>query len=319
MTGARDGGGAGARIVVVHPEARTGERWAAALRAQLPQARITVWPEPCADADYAVGWAPPAALFAAAPGLRAFFSAGAGVDHLLRNPALPASLALVRLEDAGMGAQMAEYCCHEVIRVYRRFADYEAQQARGEWRPIALPPRREFAVGVFGLGVLGAQVARALAALGYPVLGHARTPRAVEGVECFAGDDRLPAFLARCRVLILMAPLTAATRDLFDARRLAMLPEGAWLVNVARGGLVVDDALVAALDSGRLAGATLDVFRDEPLPPEHAFWRHPRIRITPHVSAVTLVRESAAQVAAKIRGLQRGEPVTGIVDRAAGY
>lgn len=323
--GARDAdgsdgrGGAPARIVIVHPDARAGERWVSEIRALLPDAELRVWPEPCADADYAIGWRPPDDFFAAVPKLRAFFSAGAGVDHLLRNPGLPPALTLVRLEDAGMGVQMAEYCCHEVIRHYRRFADYETQQRRGEWRGLRLPPRREFEVGVFGLGVLGTQVARALAAFGYPVLGHSRSPRQIEGIECFAGEAQLPAFLARCRALVLMAPLTDETRDLFDARRLAMLPEGAWLINVARGALVVDEALVAALDSGRLAGASLDVFRDEPLPAEHAFWRHPRIRLTPHVSAVTLVRDSADQVAAKIRRLQRGETVTGIVDRASGY
>lgn len=307
------------RIVLVHPDPRVGERWSEALRALLPGADVRRWPADCADAEYAIGWRPPDDFFAAAPALRAFFSMGAGVDHLIGNPGLPAALPLVRLEDAGMGAQMVEYCCHEVIGAYRRFADYDAQQRRGEWRTLGLPPRREFEVGVLGLGVLGTQVARAIASFGYPVLGHARTRRDVDGVRCFAGDAELPGFLARCRVLVVMAPLTDDTRDLLDARRLAMLPRGAWLVNVARGAIVVDDALVAALDAGHLAGATLDVFREEPLPPEHAFWRHPRIRLTPHVSAVTLVRESAAQVAGKIRRLQRGEPVSGVVDRAAGY
>lgn len=307
------------RIVVVHPQASAADRWAAEIRARLPEAEVATWPAACGDAGFAIGWGPPPGFFEALPRLRAFFSIGAGVDHVLGRPGLRPEIALVRLEDAGMGVQMAEYCAHEVIRLYRRAGDYETQQRHAEWRALKPVPRREFRVGVLGLGVLGLQVARAIASFEFPVLGHARSPRAIDGIRCFAGDDELPAFLAQCRVLILMAPLTAHTRDLLDTRRLAMLPEGAWVINVARGALIDDDALLSALDAGRLAGATLDVFRTEPLPSEHPFWRHPRIRITPHVSAATLLGESADQIAGKIRRLARGEPVGGTVDRTLGY
>ena len=313
------------RVVVVHPDAGARARWAGALGERLPGAQVFEWGAPGSEApepvraDYAVGWRPPADFFSRVRLARAFFSAGAGVDHLLDHPGLPASLALFRLEDAGMGAQMAQYCCLEVLRRFRRQQDYEQQQRDRVWRELEPPAIERFQVGLFGLGVLGARVARALREFGFPVLGYSRTPRSVEGVECFSGPGSLPRFLARCSALILLAPLTPDTDSLFDHRHLRMLPRGAWLINVARGALVVDADLIAAIDDGHLGGATLDVFRTEPLPAEHPFWQHPRIRVTPHVSAITLVEESAAQIARNIAALERGEAVGGVVDRSRGY
>jgi glyoxylate/hydroxypyruvate reductase A len=307
-------------IVVCLPEADAAREWAAELRTHLPGADVGIDGERAMpQADYAVGWSPPEGFFERHPALRAFLSVAAGVDRLLRNPGLPPALPVVRLEDAGMGWQMTEYCVHEVLRLRGRFDDYAAQQARAAWQPH--PPRRREAtrVGVLGLGVLGRQVATTLAGLGYPVAGYTRTPTRVERIASFAGPAQWVPFLARSDVLIVLAPLTADTANLIDAHALAQLPRGAYLINIARGGLVDDDALLAALDAGQLAGATLDVFRTEPLPPEHPFWRHPRVRVTPHVSGPTLVPESAAQVADKIARLARGDTVGGLVDRLRGY
>jgi glyoxylate/hydroxypyruvate reductase A len=320
----------GMRIVVSHSEPEAGRAWQRALAARLPHARVAIDPgtpdgtgadaAPADfDADWAVGWGPSADLFARHRRLRAFFSCGAGVDHLLRHPGLPATLALVRLEDAGMAEPMADYCLHELLRIAGRHDAYAAQQARGEWRERAALSRAELPVGVLGVGVLGAHVARHLARAGFTVRGFARTPRPIDGVEVMHGAARLDDFLAATRVLILLAPRTPDTEDLIDARALARLRPGGWLINVARGALVVDADLLAALDSGRLAGATLDVFREEPLPASHPFWHHPGIRVTPHVSAPTQIAVSAAQVAAKLAALDRGEAVGGIVDRARGY
>ncbi|MEN9313988.1 MAG: hypothetical protein RIS35_381 [Pseudomonadota bacterium] len=311
--------GDGPKIAIVHPSERAATRWAQEMRLRLPGASVSVWPDAPEDVEYAVGWGPPEGFFERLRALKAFFSLGAGVDHLHRNRGLPPSLPLVRLEDAGMGFQMAEYCCHEVIRHYRSLDAYGEQQRAGQWQELRLTARADFGVGVLGLGVLGSRVARAVASFGYPVSGYTRSPRTLDGVTCFAGPTQLPEFLARSKVLILMAPLTDDTRDLIDAERLARLPRGAWLVNVARGELVVDDALIAAIDAGHLAGATLDVFREEPLPPDHPFWRHPRIRMTPHIAAITLLRESADQIANKLARLHAGERVGGLVDRALGY
>lgn len=308
------------RIAVTHPDPDTRDHWVAALRARLPHAEVFEsrdGPEPVAD--YAVGWKPPDDFFARQPRLRAFFSAAAGVDHLLRHRGLPATLALFRLEDAGMGVQMAQYCLHEVLRLQRRSGDFEAQQRDATWRALRVEPPAAWPVGVLGLGVLGTQVATTIASAGFPVRGYAQRRRTVDGIACFDASHGLRDFLAGCRVAIVLTPLTAATADLLDAERLSWLPRGAWLINVARGGLVVEQALLDALDRGHLAGATLDVFREEPLPPTHPFWHHPKVRITPHVAAVTRVEQSADQVAAKLREFERGATVGGAVDRRRGY
>lgn len=318
------------RVAITHPNAEARSRWCTEIERRLPGAQTFAWIEPdggwdpapgaaTIDADYAIGWQPSTAFFASVRGLKAFFSTGAGVNNVLDSPAYPEALPLVRLEDVGMARQMAEYCSYEVIRLYRHRARYAAQQRAGTWRELATSPREDFGVGVLGLGVLGAAVARALVGFGYPVRGHSRTAKEISGVACFSGAAELPAFLSSCRVLILMVPLTAETTDMVDGDLLALLPAGAHLINVARGKLVVDADLLAALDGGHLGGATLDVFREEPLAPDHPFWTHPKLRITPHIAAITLVPESAQQVAAKIEQLERGEPISGIVERSRGY
>jgi glyoxylate/hydroxypyruvate reductase A len=169
------------------------------------------------------------------------------------------------------------------------------------------------------LGVLGTAVATALAPFGFPLRAWSRTQKRSAGVATSTGFSELDDFLAGVRVLVCLLPLTSQTQGLLDRARLSRLPRGAYLVNVSRGALIVDGDLLALLDNDQLAGATLDVFRDEPLPPEHRFWHHPRVTLTPHVSAVTLVEESVAQIAAKIRCLEAGLPITGVVGREHGY
>ena len=318
------------KIVVTHCEAGSGFAWQRALAQRLPHAQIgldrgspdgaaSAEPGLTSDATLAVGWKPAPDFFARHPALRAFFSCGAGVDHLLAHPGLPASLPLYRLEDAGMGAYMADYCLHELLRLLSREEAYATQQRQQHWQEQPWLTRAELPVGIVGMGVLGEQVARALMAQGFTVRGFARAPRTVQGIEVMAGTSDWPHFLAATRVLILLAPHTRATENLIDATALSALQPGAWLINVARGALVVDDALIAALDRGQLAGATLDVFRQEPLPAAHPFWHHPRIRITPHVSGPTQVAQSARQVADKMTLLAQGAVPSGRVNPDTGY
>jgi glyoxylate/hydroxypyruvate reductase A len=322
------------RIVVAHSEPGAGLAWRRELATRLPGATVLVDagspdgrdPAHAAQvateafvADWAVGWSPPADFFARHRALRGFFSAGAGVDGLLRHPGMPPALTVVRLEDAGMAELMADYCLHELLRLAGRFDEYAAHQAAARWVEHAPIPRDEMPVGVLGVGVLGMHVARRLASAGFTVRGYARTPRSIDGVDVLHGADGWHAFLAATRVLILLAPRTPETEDLIDADALSRLKPDGWLINIARGALVVDADLIAALDTRRLAGATLDVFREEPLPASHPFWHHPRIHVTPHVSGPTQVAVSAAQVAAKLAALARGEAVGGVVDRTRGY
>jgi glyoxylate/hydroxypyruvate reductase A len=312
--------------IVVCASGPAAERYAAALAAHLPAAEIfcrdarRAETDPtAAPADYAVVWRPPPALFEEQRRLRAVFNLGAGVDALLALPNLPPELPLVRLEDAGMAGDLAEYVLAAVLRVYRGFDRYAAQQAQAQWQPRACPPRARYAVGVLGLGAIGSAIARTLAAQGFAVRGFARSRHEVPGVRCFAGADEFAPFLDGLDALVSVLPLTADNRGILNRAALERLADGAHLVNVGRGAHVVEDDLLALLDAGKLGAATLDVFAVEPLPPAHPFWRHPKILVTPHVSAETQIEEAAAQIAAKLTRLARGEAVGGVVDRRRGY
>ena len=292
--------------------------WLEALRQEFPQAQLAVWHSGAPPADYAVVWAPPQQFFDEQTQLKAVFNMGAGVDALLKRDIAP-QLPLVRLSDAGMGVQMAEYVCHALIRHTRQFDVFEAQARTGQWHEPVPLERTHYPVGILGLGVLGERVARAVAALDFPVLGWSRSPKQVAGVRSLYGMDQLPAFLAQTRVLVNLLPLTPETENILNRSTLSQLQAGAYLINVARGRHVVEEDVLALLDSGQLAGATLDVFRTEPLPPAHPFWRHPRVTVTPHIAGRTMLPETIAQIAGKVRALEAGLPIEGLVDRSRGY
>ncbi|WP_076998551.1 glyoxylate/hydroxypyruvate reductase A [Variovorax sp. KK3] len=307
-------------ITVCLSQTRT-EPWVEGLRAALPEADVDAWEPGAPQADHAVVWAPPQAFIDEQANLRGLFNIGAGVDALLKL-ALPPAIRVVRLDDAGMSVQMAEYVCHALIRHFREFDFYEAEAREGRWAFRKPREREDFAVGVMGLGVLGERVARAVAQFEFPVNGWSRSPRAVEGLRCYAGEDEFDAFLSASRVLVNLLPLTESTRGILDRRNLSQLNRGepgGYLINVARGAHLAEADLIPLLDSGQLAGATLDVFEVEPLPPDHPFWRHPKITVTPHGSARTMREASIAQIAGKIRAMERGEPVAGVVDLLRGY
>jgi len=296
------------------------ESWHEAFAAQLPDATLCRWPDDApSEVDYAVVWKPAPDAFARTRIRRAIFNLGAGVDALLGVPSLPADVPIVRLEDAGMAAQMAEYAVLTALREFRDADHYVRAHRARHWSPLRGRDRSTFRIGTLGAGVLAQAVLRALAPFGFPLAAWSRTPHRIGGVESFAGREALPAFLSRSAMLFALLPSTPQTRGLLDAEALALLPSGAHLVNLGRGDLIVETALIAALDRGHLGHATLDVFREEPLPPTHPFWHHSAITVTPHVSAVTRVADSVAQVVAKLRALERGEDVGGIVDRARGY
>ena len=294
------------------------EPWLTGLRAALPGAKIEVWQAGAPLADHAVVWAPPQQFFDEQSQLKGVFNIGAGVDALLKLR-LPPQAIVVRLDDAGMSVQMAEYVCHAVIRHFREFDGYESDVKAGLWSFRKPRVRADFSVGVMGLGVLGERVAKALQVFEFPVNGWSRSVKSVAGVRCFAGAAQFDDFLAASKVLVNLLPLTPETRDIMRLDTLSKLQSGGYVINVARGAHLVEQDLIQLIDSGHLAGATLDVFRTEPLPPEHPFWQHPKITVTPHTSARTLRDESIAQIAGKIMAFERGEPIAGIVDPVRGY
>jgi glyoxylate/hydroxypyruvate reductase A len=292
--------------------------WLDGLRVALPDAQVEQWHPGAAAADYAVVWHPPQQLFDEQPQLKGVFNAGAGVDALLKLN-LPPQALVVRIDDGGMAVQMAEYVCHALIRHFRELDCYEDDVRHGAWSFRRPRLRTDFPVGIMGLGVLGQRVAQAVKHFEFPVRGWSRTPKRIDGVECFAGPHEFDAFLAGTRVLVCLLPLTPQTQNIMNRDTLSKLMPQACVINVARGAHLVDEDLIELMDSNHLAGATLDVFRTEPLPPEHPFWRHPKVTITPHTSARTLRDESIAQIAGKILALERSEPIVGVVDRDKGY
>jgi glyoxylate/hydroxypyruvate reductase A len=299
--------------------------WLHDLTRALPEADLREWqPGDTAPADYAVVWRPPREMLAGRGDLRAVFNLGAGVDAILAlehaHPGtLPRNARIVRLEDTGMASQMAEYVTHAVLRYMRRFDEYARLQSESRWEELDPHPRATFTVGVLGLGVLGAHVARTLASFGLPVRGYSRGAKQIDGVQTYAGQQQFDAFLDGVKVLVNLLPHTPDTHDALNAHTFAKLARGAYLVNVARGAHLVEQDLLDAIAHGQIAGATLDVFREEPLPVGHPFWQEPRITITPHISALTLREDSVEQVARKIEALQRGEEIGGVVDLERGY
>jgi len=296
-------------------------RWRAQLERLTGELDIRVWPEigDPADIDYALVWRPEPGLLATLPNLKLILSLGAGVDHLLGDPQLPCHLPIVRLVDPHMTAAMSEYVTLQVLRLHRRDLDYRAQQERKEWRELDQKNAADRRVGILGFGELGQDAARKLRELGFDVAGWSRSEKTAAGIATDAGAAGLPRLLARSEILVCLLPLTPETEGILDARALALLPRGAALVNAARGAHLVEEDLLAALASGQLSAAVLDVFGEEPLPADHPFWRHPRIVVTPHVAAFTNPATAAPIILDNIRRFEDGRPLLNQVDPARGY
>ena len=297
------------------------EPWEHAFASVLPGVQTVIWKEgeQLAHCDYAVLWNPAPALLAQLGSVKAIFLMGAGVDALLKfGDALP-DVPLVRLGDAGMGVQMAEYVAHAVLRYFRRFDEYEQQARHGAWNPLPQHPKESFTIGVMGLGRLGMPVVEAMRHFGFPVRGWSRSPKDIPGVPTYAGMAQFGDFLHGTRVLVCLLPLTPETTNLLDRHNLGKLAPGAYLINVSRGAILAEPDLMTLIRSGHIAGATLDVFRHEPLPAQHPFWNEPRIALTPHISALTMRQDAVRQIVAKIDALERGQPVDDLVDRQRGY
>lgn len=248
--------------------------------------------------------------------LKAVLNLWAGVENVVGNETLTVPLA--RMVDYGLTEGMVEWCVGHTLR-HHLSMDEDICRTDGKWVPRVPPLARDRRVTVLGLGELGEAVAVALQGLNFDVSGWSRSQKSIQGVTCLAGEDGLTEALARADVLILLLPLTVATENLLNAERLAEMPDGAVVINPGRGPLVDDDALLAALDAGRIAHATLDVFRVEPLPADHPFWAHPRVTVTPHIASATREHSAADVIAENIRRGEAGEPYLHLVDRKAGY
>jgi glyoxylate/hydroxypyruvate reductase len=295
-------------------------RWQAELAGALPGLAFRTWPElgDPAEIEYALVWRPPPGMLASLPNLKLVLSLGAGVDHVFADPQLP-DVPVVRLVDPHMVAAMSEYVLFQVLRLHRQDVLYMAQQRQGVWRELPQPDAGDRRVSILGLGNLGRDAALKLKALGFDVAGWSRTEKAVPGVASFHGAAGLGKMLARTDVLVCLLPLTPATEGILSAALFRQLPRGAAILNAGRGAHLLEADLVPALDSGQLSAAVLDVFRAEPLPPEHPFWRHERIVVTPHVAAATNPVTAARVVAETINRFRAGRPLQNVVDRQRRY
>jgi glyoxylate/hydroxypyruvate reductase A len=289
-------------------------------RIELPDHEILVAPPPAGEpVAYAVVGKPESGLLASLTGLEVVLSLNAGVEHLLASGEVPTGTPIVRMVDDGLVEGMVDWVTAQVLAWHRNLFAYHAAQAERRWAPRPEKLARERSVTVLGAGALGGPVATRLALLGFETRAWSRSPRSIAGVKSFAGADAFADAVDGVDVLVNLLPLTAETRDLLGCDVFARLAPGAFLINAGRGGHVVDEDLIVALDRGQLGGAALDVFREEPLPHDHPFWTHPAILVSPHVAAQTHARTAVATMAASVRRHERGEPVWNVVDRERGY
>ena len=307
-------------VAFVSSEVEPG-RWLPPLAKALPEMRFEAWPavtDPAA-VDVALVAAPPPGVLGRFPNVRFIQSLWMGVDGLLAEPTLPRGVPIARLIDPGMVAAMSETVLARVLDWHRQLYRYRAQQAAREWTPLRQFMASDRTVGILGLGALGTDAAAKLAGFGFRLCGWSRRERTLPGVETFHGPAGLDAMLRKSQALVCLLPLTAETRGLLDARRLALLPAGACVINVGRGAQIVERDFLAALDAGGLAHAYLDVFEVEPLPADHPFWTHPQVSVTPHIAALTEPRTALARVVANLERFALGERPEALVDAGAGY
>jgi len=312
-------------ILVAVDGPQAGE-WLDALRAHGRGRELRVWPDAVGSPDdiaYACVWLPPHGLLAKFRNLKAIINLGAGVDHLLADPHLPA-VPMARVAHPDLTMRVTEYIVLHVLMHHRRQRLYDGQQRERVWRVHDQPAASEVAVGVMGLGVIGQEVAAALGRIGFKVAGWSRTPKTIAGMEAFQGQAGLDGFLKRTEILVCLLPRTRGTEGILNLALFRKLKRdgaagGAFLINAGRGPLQIDADIVTALDDGTLAGCTLDVFPQEPLPPESPLWTHPKATISPHNAGDISPRVFAADVIAQIERFERGLPLDNLIDRNRGY
>lgn len=307
-------------VIRVDPERR--QWWKETLLELLPGFEVYLWDEDVfekSEIDYAVVWMPPLGALASLPNLKATFSVGAGVTHILRDASYPLAVPIVRTVNEDLRKRMAEYVVLHVLRFHRKLPAIQEAQRKHEWVQHVEPLARDISVGILGLGNLGRAAAEVLLHLGYRVNGWSRRGRVVPGVSVFEGEEGLSRVLGSSQVVVCMLPGTPDTNDLLTASRLAEIPEGGYLINVGRGETIVDAALIDALNTGRLGGATLDVFRDEPLAKDSPYWSHPNVLVTSHTASAIEPATGGRTIASNILAFNNGEHVPDIVDMTQGY
>ncbi len=307
-------------FLIIAPDLKISS-WVKYLSMQAPGIDIRIWPEvgDADDIEFALSWNHPQGEFKKYKNIKCIASLGAGVDHILRDSDLPAGVPVTRVVASSMAQSMSEYAVLGVLNYCRQFDSYRANQSQKKWQPRIPLLAADMRIGIMGLGQLGKDAAKKLSYLGFPVTGWSQTPKDIERVKCLAGEDALDDFLSQTRILICMLPLTPKTKGILNHKTFDKLPAGAYVINVARGQHLIEKDLLAALDSGQLDGACLDVFDVEPLPEDHPFWNHPKIIVTPHISSITYPKGVAPQIIENYRRTKTGKPLLNVVDIKRGY
>jgi len=307
-------------FLIMMPTLKTAS-WEKRIRTARPGIDLRVWPEvgdPQA-VEFVLTWRHPHGEFKRFPNLKCIASMGAGVDNILTDPDLPAGVPITRIVDPSMAQSMGEYVVMAVLNYCRNARFFRDREAERVWKPVIPKLAANETVGFLGLGQLGLDAARKLQALGFTVSGWRRSQQSVTGVDTYNGPEQFGAFLAVTRILVNMLPLTAETRNILNHDTFACLPQGAYVINVARGAHLVETDLLAAIDAGQLSGACLDVFQTEPLPSDHPFWVHPAITVTPHIASLTNPAAVIPQIVENYRRVQAGEQVLFQIDIERGY
>lgn len=295
--------------------------WVSKLEKEAPGLDIRIWPDvgKAEEIEFALTWHHPPGEFLKFKNLKCIASMGAGVDHIFRDPDLPAGVPITRIIDPSMSQFMSEYVVMMILNYCRHFNRYRLQQTERKWAVKIPVLANRIKVGVMGLGQLGKDAAQKLVSLGFKVTGWSRTPKALDNVTAFAGDDQFDKFLSQADILVCLLPLTPLTRNILNRETFGKLPPGAYIINTARGEHLVEQDLIDALDSGQLSGACLDVFRTEPLPGDHPFWHHPQLIVTPHISSLTHPGAVAPQIIENYRRAMSRSPLLHQVDTDRGY
>ena len=307
-------------LAIIYP-GHDARAWISALKELAPQLQVEVWPEIENDSavEFVLCWNQPPGSLQSFANLKGISSLGAGVNHLLNDASRPAGVPIARLVDSDLQQSMAEYVLLGALDHIRQFSVYQQQQLCRTWQPLESIRSSDIGLGIMGIGSIGAYVGRKLQDVGFRVHGWCRTPKQLDGIDVFCGGAAFGEFLGKADILVCLLPLTAETAGILNARTFAQLPPAAYLINVARGRHLVEQDLLAALAAGRLAGALLDVFSEEPLPVQHPFWTHAKIRLTPHVASRTNPRSAASQVIDNYQRALAGRPLLNQVDPERGY
>lgn len=295
--------------------------WVAAINAIAPDIDLRIWPQDDdkSEVTFTLVWGQPQGIFSQYSNLQVISSMGAGVDTLLKDASIPKHVSVVRMVDPRLVSQMGDYVLAAVLNHVRQLPVYGQYQLQRQWQPLQPRNVDDVTIGVMGLGQIGRAVATRLNQVGFQVLGWSRRAKSMENIQVFAGQQQLSDFLAVSEILVCLLPLTAETENILSTDTLGHLPQGAYVVNVARGKHLVEEDLLSLINNNHLSGACLDVFRQEPLPPEHSFWAHPKITITPHIASLTDPVSVAPQIVENYRRMTAGQPLLNQVDIQRGY